>query len=192
MTKKESKEKRIEDIIYAAVDEFVEKGFSKTSVDSIAARAGVSKGGVYYHFASKDEILLAVHQKLSEPVYTMMETAKNSNSIKAGLSRYIEDYLTYWHSRPRELVFFFLSMAKALPDSALWPLYGEYTEYLLDFFTNLYEQGINSGELKPQTARVSALALVSALDGVLAYLIMDDKLSLKEVTEMFKSHFIKY
>jgi len=34
MTKKESKEKRIKDIIYAAVDEFLESGYERTSMET--------------------------------------------------------------------------------------------------------------------------------------------------------------
>jgi AcrR family transcriptional regulator len=35
---------------------FASRGFAETSIDDIAARAGVAKGAVYHHFASKEEI----------------------------------------------------------------------------------------------------------------------------------------
>ncbi|MET9570987.1 TetR/AcrR family transcriptional regulator [Streptomyces virginiae] len=40
----------------AAVTLIAEKGFSATTVDEIAERAGVAKGTVYYNFASKNEL----------------------------------------------------------------------------------------------------------------------------------------
>jgi AcrR family transcriptional regulator len=40
----------------AAVTLIAEQGFSSTSVDEIAERAGVAKGTVYYNFASKTEL----------------------------------------------------------------------------------------------------------------------------------------
>ncbi|MCM2576441.1 TetR/AcrR family transcriptional regulator [Streptomyces meridianus] len=40
----------------AAVTLIAEKGFSSTTVDEIAERAGVAKGTVYYNFASKNEL----------------------------------------------------------------------------------------------------------------------------------------
>jgi AcrR family transcriptional regulator len=40
----------------AAVTLIAEKGFSSTTVDEIAERAGVAKGTVYYNFASKTEL----------------------------------------------------------------------------------------------------------------------------------------
>lgn len=43
-------------ILDAALAEFSHKGFSATRMEDIAARAGLSKAGLYAHFASKDEI----------------------------------------------------------------------------------------------------------------------------------------
>lgn len=40
----------------AAVDLIAEQGYSATTVDDIALRAGVAKGTVYYNFASKTEL----------------------------------------------------------------------------------------------------------------------------------------
>ncbi|MBP2653945.1 MAG: transcriptional regulator TetR family, partial [Firmicutes bacterium] len=55
---KEPKEKRISDILDSAITEFLENGYEKTSMEAIARRAKLTKGGLYHHFSSKDEILL--------------------------------------------------------------------------------------------------------------------------------------
>lgn len=44
-------------ILDAAVELFTRYGFDKTSVSEIAAAAGVSKGAIYLHFESKDDLL---------------------------------------------------------------------------------------------------------------------------------------
>ncbi|MCG2585794.1 TetR/AcrR family transcriptional regulator [Massilia sp. TS11] len=49
-------------ILDAAVAAFREHGFEATSMDRIAALAGVSKRTVYNHFPSKDELFLAIIQ----------------------------------------------------------------------------------------------------------------------------------
>lgn len=43
---------------------FASRGFAATSIDDIAARAGVAKGAVYHHFASKEEIFARVLDSL--------------------------------------------------------------------------------------------------------------------------------
>jgi AcrR family transcriptional regulator len=55
-----------ERILDVALDLFIEKGFDKTSLREIAERLGFSKAALYYHFASKDDIFLALHLRLHE------------------------------------------------------------------------------------------------------------------------------
>jgi len=52
------KEERKEKIFKAAVKCFNERGYYETTIDSIAAEAHISKGGVYYYFSSKKELFL--------------------------------------------------------------------------------------------------------------------------------------
>ena len=47
----------------AALGLFVAKGIAATSMDDIVTAAGVSKGGFYHHFASKDALLLALQDR---------------------------------------------------------------------------------------------------------------------------------
>ena len=51
-------------IVDAAIAEFRSSGFESTSMDKIAATAGVSKRTVYNHFPSKDELFAQILQQL--------------------------------------------------------------------------------------------------------------------------------
>jgi AcrR family transcriptional regulator len=54
------KECRPSELLTAALELFVEKGFAATRLDDVAARAGVAKGTVYLYFPSKEELFKAV------------------------------------------------------------------------------------------------------------------------------------
>ncbi len=54
------KQARPQELLNAALELFVEKGFSATRSDEVAARAGVSKGTLYLYFPSKEELFKAV------------------------------------------------------------------------------------------------------------------------------------
>lgn len=54
------KEARPGELLEAALDLFVEKGYAATKVDEVAARAGVSKGTLFLYFPSKEELFKAV------------------------------------------------------------------------------------------------------------------------------------
>jgi AcrR family transcriptional regulator len=53
-------------IVDAAYESFWRLGFRRSSVDSIAARAGLTKRTVYAYFRSKDDLLAAVLQRYEE------------------------------------------------------------------------------------------------------------------------------
>jgi AcrR family transcriptional regulator len=56
-------------ILDVAVDLFIERGYAGTSVRDISERLGMTKGSLYYHFASKDDLLAA----LVEPMLTELD-----------------------------------------------------------------------------------------------------------------------
>lgn len=63
MTEHALKDQRHEQILDAAGKLFASKGFDKTSVDEIAKEAGLSKGAVYWYFASKEKILIGLAEQ---------------------------------------------------------------------------------------------------------------------------------
>lgn len=54
------KEARPQELLAAALDLFVERGFNATRLDDVAKLAGVSKGTLYLYFANKEELFKAV------------------------------------------------------------------------------------------------------------------------------------
>ncbi|MGD0022635.1 MAG: helix-turn-helix domain-containing protein, partial [Smithellaceae bacterium] len=58
--KKKEKENKKNTILRAARKLFFDRGFKFVTVDSIAAKAGVSKGSIYLYFDSKEEIYAQV------------------------------------------------------------------------------------------------------------------------------------
>jgi AcrR family transcriptional regulator len=63
-TQAERSEATIGAIERAARKLFATRGFEATSIDEIAARAGVAKGAVYHHFASKREVFTRVLDRI--------------------------------------------------------------------------------------------------------------------------------
>ncbi|MBL4642274.1 MAG: TetR/AcrR family transcriptional regulator [Flavobacteriaceae bacterium] len=58
-------------IIETATSLFAKHGFEKTSVAAICENAQVSKGLVYHHFKSKDEILIAIYEQSTEEMVNL-------------------------------------------------------------------------------------------------------------------------
>ena len=69
------KDARPQELLAAALDLFVDKGYAATRLDDVAARAGVSKGTLYLYFTNKEELLKAVVRENLLPALGEAEAA---------------------------------------------------------------------------------------------------------------------
>lgn len=68
-------------ILEEARELFIEKGFTHATMDELRTRCGMSKGNLYYHFNTKDEILVQVLIRHSDSVMEdFAERTKNLNT----------------------------------------------------------------------------------------------------------------
>ena len=65
MAKKYNPQQTRENIITVSTNLFVQKGYDKTSMQDIVDALGMSKGAIFHHFKSKEEIFEAVTARLS-------------------------------------------------------------------------------------------------------------------------------
>jgi AcrR family transcriptional regulator len=88
------KEARPAELISAALDLFVERGFSATRLEDVAARAGVSKGTLYLYFPSKEDLFKAVVRGGIVPAIERAERRLEDHRGTAG--ELIRDLVTGW------------------------------------------------------------------------------------------------
>jgi len=71
-------------LLEAAARQFLANGFAATSMRDIAAEAGMQPGSIYYHFPSKAELLVAVHEeglrRISEATTTALDAATDASA----------------------------------------------------------------------------------------------------------------
>ena len=182
---------RTNEITQAAMEVFLEKGYENTTMDAIAYRAGISKGGLYHYFPSKDRVMVVANGKISEKVTEIMESSQKCPSVREGISHYIENYIRYWLENPQETAFLFLSIAKIMEKPELLKYYQQYTRDYIVFLEGAFTLGIQQGEFKEHDVRTSAITLMAALDGILSYMAFDEGLKLEEVLQIFEEKFIR-
>lgn len=73
------------EILDAAFACFVERGYHETSVDDIASRAGLSKGAIYWHFAGKRDLFLALVDRFSERALAELEVVADAPDWRSAL-----------------------------------------------------------------------------------------------------------
>jgi AcrR family transcriptional regulator len=86
-------------IVEAAYESFWRLGFRRSSVDSIAARAGLTKRTVYAYFRSKDDLLAAVLQRYEALAARRLEhIGSRLPADRTGLINSFFDQLSGWTS----------------------------------------------------------------------------------------------
>jgi TetR/AcrR family transcriptional repressor of nem operon len=94
----EHKAESHENILYVAARSFRERGGDSSGVGTVMKKAGLTKGGFYRHFKSKDDLFVeAVARALDETGRGMLEVAKSAPEGQA-LRAIIERYLSAGHA----------------------------------------------------------------------------------------------
>ena len=79
MARNKYPEETVNLILETATRLFVQKGYERTSIqDIINNLGGLSKGAIYHHFKSKEEILIAVTNKMTEESNKMLFEIRNN------------------------------------------------------------------------------------------------------------------
>ncbi len=160
-------EKRIPQILEAALRVFGEQGLAEARMDDIADAAGLSKATIYLYFDSKDalieKLLLAY---LDQTLAGLKALSAEQKSVHATMQSWIsvftselEDNAGYTH-----LGFEFLALAARKPElrAALNAYYAEYSELI----ETVLQSGIDTGELSQHDTRMVASSIIAACEGV--------------------------
>lgn len=101
------REKSINSIYYiieCAIEEFADKG-SDVSLNNICKQNGISKGKLYHHFSSKEELLCACVCYALDNLATDIDEFEMDDSlrIEENLHDYYAARIRYWHENPTHL-----------------------------------------------------------------------------------------
>lgn len=157
-------------LIAAATVEFAESGYAGATLDGIAARAGVTKGGVYFHFAGKEELFFAVLDHWRERRRRLLQVPSPGQGGAAGALRgLLASYLAFHFREPA---------ATHLQRVLATELRGRFTarlreddrqeqRWLRANVRELLVLGVRDGTLAVEDPALTAFVLTAAVTGVL-------------------------
>ena len=173
-------------ILNAALSLFARQGFAHTSMNDIVRESGVSKGGVYWHFKSKDALILAIFDAFFSGQEAILASVLNSADNPATrLRQLVELARTELEAAtarfPAPLEFYTLAAHNESLRARLGQFYTGYHEKLC----RLLQEGIEAG-VWPETTAVAPTAhvLISAIEGViLLWSLFPDQINLRDQME---------
>jgi len=155
-----SKRDRKEDIFEAAVQCFNETGYYGTAIDTIAARAKISKGGIYYHFKSKKDLFLEL---FTYRVNRYTDYLKNYTSDIANPEERLQVFINKASNIQKENADFFkfciefLSMG--VRDPEIRNMMTAFYKETVETFQSYVDEGIRMGIFKNHDSEKTALAI---------------------------------
>lgn len=147
-------------ITRAAAELLLQRGFDRTTVDDVAARAGVGKATVYRRWPSKEDLAVAA----METLYSAEMPEPDTGSIRSDLAASYRAVLTFVNT-PEGAAFLRTSIAESVRDGRIAALYRSSTERREQQSRATFERAIARGEVRPEIDVDSA---VQWLGGLLA------------------------
>jgi len=143
------KKDRKEDIFEAALECFNETGYYKTSIDKIAEKARISKGGIYYHFKSKEELFIKLFTFRCNKYLAQVRTEiQDIEDPEERLEQFIEKAGRLSLQNEDFLRFFIEFMTMGLRDPDIYEVMTTYYKNSVKNFRDLIQAGIDTGRFK--------------------------------------------
>jgi AcrR family transcriptional regulator len=136
-------------------------------VDNIVKASGVSKGGIYWHFKSKEEIFLYMIEKwLEEQKGEIQSRLSPGDPAAAKLGQFMDFAVEKAQSPVPALMHEFLMGAR--DESIFNKILALMDNYSADsIITVIINQGIESGDFKPLDARAASETFRAVCDGII-------------------------
>jgi TetR/AcrR family transcriptional regulator, cholesterol catabolism regulator len=183
----ETRRRQIED---AASALFRERGYAATSVRDIAHVLNLQGGSLYAHVASKEDVLWSIVSRAADrfqaevgpltrgdsgPPARLREMIRAHVSVVAGAQRDAVVFLHEWR---------FLSPERRAAMAARRDAYEA-------LFREVIAEGVETGDFAPIDPRMSAMAILSALNGIASWYRPDGELTADQVAEHYAHIFLR-
>ncbi len=165
-------------ILEAAMTVCAEKGYHAARIDDIAAAAGLSKGAVYHHFASKQEVFIAVTEHMLAEVAELVESLERGGARAGDAVRQTMDYMVQFIDDQPALMRGLMELyLLGMRDQAFRERFSAYYSTLVGALEKVIAHGVDHGEVRPGTdANAVARVLCMGGDGlVFVNLVLEEE-----------------
>jgi AcrR family transcriptional regulator len=159
------KDARPQELLAAAIDLFVERGFASTRLEDVARRAGVSKGTLYLYYENKEELFKAVVRNSIVPV--LGEAELSIAEFDGHSADLLRNLIHNWWQRigatkASGIVKLVMAEAGNFPELALF-----YQEEVINratrMISSMLERAIARGEFRPVDVRMVTQVVVAPM-----------------------------
>lgn len=173
---------------------FIEKGYEETSVDDILKASGLSKGGFYHYFKSKDEVLTESINNIIEKLLELLEPVVEDKDLNAleKLKLFLKKKSEFQNSN-REYAKYLSMLLKS--DFTLYKYYVTVAHKFVSPLGRIIEQGANEGifsvKFPYETADILLRTVVSLPQSIFYHDYINDEIKHANYTISINDMFVK-
>lgn len=177
------------EILGTAFDLFLEKGFSEVSTNELIRAAGLTKGGFYYYFKSREELDQRVVETYIRPFFT--KPVEKMQEIWEGKRKDIsteeliwncffmpQRFVNFQNALGREIIFrnyYFLLYESMKKFPEVEGYFKEFNHKKGKMLYQILERGRNRGEITKTIDLENYVTMILAMqDGIMALKVLDD------------------
>ena len=169
------RENRKNQILNAAFEVFVNKGYAKTTMDDIVASSNLSKGALYHYYKSKKELFLSLIDHWEIYTFKDFYDKKSQNKKASDILRFFGENVINTlnekkHAYIAEIEFRAMSNQDAEIKKRSNILYGK----LLELFEKVVKKGIKENEFKDLDIRKTSMAFLAIFQSITWFVIADE------------------
>lgn len=171
-------------ILLAACEIFREKGYAASTVREIATKSGIEAGSLYYHFSSKQEILLEIMDTtMANLLEGITGAIKNETDCRSKLKAAIRFHLRYHIDHVDETRVTDEELRSLTPSN--YKLIVAKRRQYENIFVQILREGTEHRVMNIHNTRLTAFAILSMCTGVYYWFRPDGVLSIDEVAEEY-------
>ncbi|MCF7800826.1 MAG: TetR/AcrR family transcriptional regulator [Candidatus Marinimicrobia bacterium] len=173
MTEKKSREIRQKEILEAALETFVKKGYNATRMDDLVKATGLSKGAIYWHFSSKHELFMALIEHWMDQFAPLLSpgyhAGKSASKILRDIGRFtLKTFYLNKNWYLAELEFW----AMANRDKEIRTLARKLYKRIIGEFESVIRYGVKEGEFHTDNPTVMAMSIMTTLQGMIWFVMI--------------------
>jgi AcrR family transcriptional regulator len=170
----------------AAVQVFRRDGLATARIDDIVRRAGVSRGSFYFHFPTKEHVLLEVLAEAEAEIAAELAKLPRTAPLKKALDRFSAAFAKRWSSEPR----LFPDVGAVAMRRAAAAIHGDSSNAVHHALIPFFRGALARGEVRssPPSEVQLDLFLVSAFAGAMGWCARPEatlEAALAAVTDVF-------
>jgi AcrR family transcriptional regulator len=178
------------EIVDVAARVFARQGFHATSIDDLVEATGLKRGGLYHYISSKEDLLIAAHERFIEPLLENARAIAAEELPAEEALRRLAHALMHDIAVYQDQVTVFLHEWRAIEDRPEWRHVRDCRREFEAIIQSILRRGREEGVFAVEEPRLTCLAFLGMFNYSYQWYRRDGAFSAEEIAERFSAIFL--